>query len=140
MPRALLEIGRALPGVTLFPVPVQPPALRAPAFSAKLAANDRDLRGRVVADPALEASVGDPWAEVGAAMATYGDIYLPYTFLERNAGSRSSLYDYAVAIVRSAEERQKADGDRLPEYTQSALPLVEKRFDLAMAALLAKLD
>ena len=28
MPRALLEIGRALPGVTIYPVPVQPPALR----------------------------------------------------------------------------------------------------------------
>lgn len=30
MPRALLEIGRALPEVTLYPVPVQPPALRGP--------------------------------------------------------------------------------------------------------------
>jgi uncharacterized SAM-binding protein YcdF (DUF218 family) len=28
MPRALVEIGRALPGVTLYPVAVQPPALR----------------------------------------------------------------------------------------------------------------
>jgi uncharacterized SAM-binding protein YcdF (DUF218 family) len=28
MPRALLEIGRALPGIALYPVPVQPPALR----------------------------------------------------------------------------------------------------------------
>lgn len=30
MPRALLEIGRALPDVTLYPVPVRPPALRGP--------------------------------------------------------------------------------------------------------------
>lgn len=28
MPRALIEIGRALPGVTLHPAPVQPPAMR----------------------------------------------------------------------------------------------------------------
>lgn len=28
MPRALIEIGRALPDVTLYPVPVRPPALR----------------------------------------------------------------------------------------------------------------
>jgi uncharacterized SAM-binding protein YcdF (DUF218 family) len=28
MPRALVEIGRALPGIALYPVPVQPPALR----------------------------------------------------------------------------------------------------------------
>ena len=30
MPRALLEIGRALPEEILYPVPVQPPALRGP--------------------------------------------------------------------------------------------------------------
>ncbi len=36
MPRALLEIGRALPGVVLYPVPVQPPALRGAADPATL--------------------------------------------------------------------------------------------------------
>jgi hypothetical protein len=102
-------------------------ALLDPTFSAKLAANEADLRRRVAADPALAASLGDPWAEVGAAEATYGDIYLPYTFLEQVAGGRSSLYTYAVTLVRAAEERQKPDGDRLPAYTQSALPLLEKR-------------
>jgi uncharacterized SAM-binding protein YcdF (DUF218 family) len=30
MPRALLEIGYALPGVALYPAPVQPPAMRGP--------------------------------------------------------------------------------------------------------------
>jgi len=29
MPRAMIEIGRALPEVTLYPMPVRPPALRA---------------------------------------------------------------------------------------------------------------
>jgi hypothetical protein len=101
-------------------------ALLDPAFSARLAANEADLRARVAADPTLQASLGDPWAEVAAAEATYRDIYLPYTFLEQTAGARSSLYEYARAIVRSAQERQKPDGDRLPEYTQSALPLMEK--------------
>jgi hypothetical protein len=102
-------------------------ALVDPAFSAKLAANEAEFRRRVAADPALKASVGDPWGDVDAATATYGDIYLPYTFLEQMAGFRSSLYDYARTIVRAAEERQKPDGDRLPEYSQASLPLVEKR-------------
>ncbi len=102
-------------------------ALLDPAFSAKLAANEADLRARVAADPTLKASLGDPWAEVAAAEATYRDIYLPYAFLEQSAGARSDLYIYAVTIVRAAEEREKPDGDRLPDYTQSALPLLEKR-------------
>lgn len=44
MPRALLEIGRTLPGVTLYPVPVIPPALRHAPDSGTLAllANEYD--------------------------------------------------------------------------------------------------
>ena len=36
MPRALVELGRALPQTALYPVPVQPPALRGPAEFATL--------------------------------------------------------------------------------------------------------
>ena len=44
MPRALLEIGRELPGVALHPAPVQPPAMRGPLdlSTAKLLANEYD--------------------------------------------------------------------------------------------------
>ena len=38
MPRALLELGRALPGVTLYPVPVQPPGMHEPGMLRLLAA------------------------------------------------------------------------------------------------------
>jgi uncharacterized SAM-binding protein YcdF (DUF218 family) len=34
MPRALAELGRALPGVPLYPVPVQPPAMRSETGAA----------------------------------------------------------------------------------------------------------
>ncbi len=44
MPRALLEIGRALPGITLYPVPVLPPALRGPPdlATARMLASEYD--------------------------------------------------------------------------------------------------
>lgn len=44
MPRALLEIGRALPGVALYPVAVQPPALRGGTEMAtmRMLANEYD--------------------------------------------------------------------------------------------------
>jgi uncharacterized SAM-binding protein YcdF (DUF218 family) len=38
MPRALLELGRALPGVRLYPVRVQPPGMREPGMLRLLAA------------------------------------------------------------------------------------------------------
>ena len=98
-----------------------------PAFAAKLAGAERDLRAKVAADPALTARIGDPWSEVDHAMAAYRDLYLPYSMLEARAGMTSQLYQYARTIVRAAQEREKPDGDRLPGYTQSALPLLEKQ-------------
>ncbi|WP_395000324.1 S46 family peptidase, partial [Sphingomonas sp.] len=40
---------------------------------------------------------------------------------------RSDLFGYAAALVRSAAERTKPDGERLPGYSDSALPLLEKQ-------------
>jgi hypothetical protein len=102
-------------------------ALLDPDFSAKLAAAEQDLRRRVDANPALKARIGDPWAEVAAAEGAYRDIFAPNLFLERLAGLQSGLYGYAVTLVRAAEEREKPDGERLPEYTNSQLPLLRKQ-------------
>jgi hypothetical protein len=98
-----------------------------PAFAGKLAAAEASLRSKVAADPQLSAKIGDPWGEVDRAMARSRDLYLPYSMLEARAGFSSQLYAYARTIVRAAAEREKPDSERLPGYTQSALPLVEKQ-------------
>lgn len=102
-------------------------ALLDPAFAAKLAQAEQTLRAKAAADSALTAKIGDPWAEVDRAMASYRTIYLPYSLLEARAGMTSQLYQYARTIVRAAAEREKPDSDRLPAYTQSSLPLLEKQ-------------
>jgi hypothetical protein len=102
-------------------------ALLAPAFADKLAANEADLRAKVKADAALSGRIGDPWADVAKAMSTYRDIYKPYAFLEARAGALSDLYSEAVEIVRAAQERTKPNADRLPEYQDSKLALLEKQ-------------
>jgi hypothetical protein len=45
--------------------------------------------------------------------------------LESLAGFRSDLYGYARGLVRSAIERDKPNGERLPGFTDSALPLLQ---------------
>ncbi|MGH6829086.1 MAG: S46 family peptidase, partial [Rhizomicrobium sp.] len=50
----------------------------------------------------------------------------PYTMMESRAGLGSDLFRFARAIVRGAEERTKPNGRRLPEYTDSRLPLLSK--------------
>ncbi len=95
-------------------------ALSDPAFMKTLA----DAEGALRAKAAGDRSIGDPWSEAAKATAAYRDIYVPYRFLVTNP--RGDLYDYAVELVRSAEERSKPNNQRLPDYTESRLPLLEK--------------
>ena len=51
---------------------------------------------------------------------------MAYDLLESSPATGSDLYSYARDLVRSAAERRKANGERLPGYTDSRLPLLEK--------------
>ena len=96
------------------------------AFAAKLANDERDLRAAVAVSPQAGA-IGDPWAQVAQGIDAYREFQLPYTFLEAQAGGGSTLYNYAETLVRAAEEREKPNGERLPGFTDAALPLLAKR-------------
>jgi hypothetical protein len=84
------------------------------------------LREKVAQDPALRASVGDPWGEIERAELALDRIYLPYLFEESGGGFNSRLFRYARTLVRAAAERDKPDGARLREYTDAALPRLEQ--------------
>ncbi|MFC4254380.1 S46 family peptidase [Altererythrobacter xixiisoli] len=94
-------------------------ALHDPAFTGKLATAETELRSR----SAGNAAIGDPWADVSKAVESYRALYLPYRFIT----PQSDLYSYAQSIVIAAKERSKPNAERLPGYTDSALPLVEKQ-------------
>ncbi|GGD99121.1 dipeptidyl-peptidase [Tsuneonella deserti] len=91
-------------------------ALNDPAFTGKLAAAEADLKAK-------GAGGADPWTTVDAAVTAYRSLYLPMRFTQPS----SELYSYAQALVFAAQERTKPNGERLPGYTDSALPLTEKR-------------
>ena len=94
-------------------------ALGDPAFMGRLAAAEAELKAK----NANNAAIGNPWGDIATATTAYRDIYLPYRFMQ----PQSDLYDYAATLVRAAEERTKPNGQRLPGYSDSALPLVEKQ-------------
>jgi len=91
-------------------------ALNDPAFTGKLAAAEADLRAK-------GANGADPWTTVDSAVSAYRSLYLPARFTQPS----SELYSYAQALVFAAQERTKPNGERLPGYTDSALPLTQKR-------------
>jgi hypothetical protein len=98
-----------------------------PSFIDAKRRADADLRAKIAADPKLSQAIGDPWAETAKIQADRKALNLPYGFMEARAGLGSDLFFYARALVRAAEERTKVNSDRLPEYTDSRLALLEKR-------------
>jgi hypothetical protein len=54
-------------------------------------------------------------------------LLLPFAFIEQGRAFSTSLFGYARALVRVAQEKQKPDDQRLPEYTSSNLGPLEHR-------------
>lgn len=102
-------------------------ALADPQFFALKQREEDALRTAVAADPALAAATGNPWGEIAAAIDRYREIFLRHEFLEARAGSVSDLYHDAVLLVRAAAERERPSGERLAEYAEARLPLLEKQ-------------
>ena len=94
-------------------------ALNDPAFVKRLADAEADLRQKSAAND----DIGDPWSTVDQAVASYRELYYPYRFISPSG----DLFGYARTLVRAAAEREKPNGERLRGYTDSALPLLEKR-------------
>jgi len=94
-------------------------ALNDPAFTGTLADNEADLRAR----SAGNAAIGDPWSTVDGAIKAYRGLYLPI----RSIRPTSALYAYALTLVRAADERARPNAERLPGFTDSALPLTQKQ-------------
>jgi hypothetical protein len=96
-----------------------------PEFIEAKRREDEALKAKVAADPKLAAEIGDPWGEIAKAQIDRAALFPSYTWLE-NAGRDSHLYSYARTLVRAASERAKPNAERLPEYADARLPLVEK--------------
>ena len=94
-------------------------ALGNPGFNAMLAANEAALKAK----SAGNAAIGDPWSEIDRAMIAQRAIDAEY----RYAIPEGVLINYALTLVRTAAERAKPNGERLPGYSDSALPLKQKQ-------------
>jgi hypothetical protein len=89
--------------------------------------DEKGLRERVEGDPALRASIGDPWTRIAAAENAQAAFLLRHTYVEDATGFNSRLFRYARALLRGTAQRDKPNGDRLREYTDAALPRLEQQ-------------
>jgi Peptidase S46 len=102
-------------------------ALMDPQFMAIKEREEAELQRRVRASPALRREIGDPWAEIDAALIVQRELFLQNEFLEARAGSISSLYGQARLLVRMANERAKPAADRLAGFSESGLANLERQ-------------
>jgi hypothetical protein len=101
-------------------------ALLDPTLIAAKRHVDASLQVEVRNRPELIKELGDPWARIGQAQQIRTTLYLPYTFIEARAGIGSDLFGYARSLVRAAAERTRPNGERLREYSDARLPLLQK--------------
>ena len=92
---------------------------------------EQALRAKVAADPTLASAAGNAWDDMARAQTAYRNQLLPYTFIENAAGFNGELYRHARNLVRAAAERAKPNEERLREYTDAALPLLEQQIKAA---------
>ena len=107
-------------------------ALHDDTLLARKAAEQEALRNSVAKNPKLRAGFGDPWKDIENALATERGLFQELVYLESGAGFQGRLAVYARHIVRGATEREKPNGVRFREYTDSVLPRVEQQLGAAV--------
>jgi len=96
-------------------------ALVDPALMTEKAAAERTLRAQA------GVAGNDPWQDIERASRRELELTVPYVFLESAAGFNSALFRYARTLVRVAAERGKPSEQRLREYAEPALPLLQQQ-------------
>jgi hypothetical protein len=87
-------------------------------------ASERALREKVNASEALKKDFASVWSSLENIVARQTRHAAEYAATEE-AFRVSTLFQFAKALVRAAEEREKPNASRLPEYTDANLPNLE---------------
>lgn len=97
------------------------------ALLSRKADAERALRRVVESRTNLRDLYGDPWAQVAESRGRLQAFATEQSLFEGGAAFGTHLFGIARTIVRLVDELKKADGERLPEYTDTRLASVERR-------------
>ena len=84
------------------------------------------LRKSIAANPERQKMYGDAWDAIAKAHQTYPTYIRERRIFEMSGGFNSTLFTFARALVRMAEEDQKPNAQRLPEYTEAKRASLEQ--------------
>jgi hypothetical protein len=89
--------------------------LKNPTVLQQKIATEKAFRAKKAANFAQD----DPFEIIAKACKRSQELYKEHYFIEEGGGLSSNLYQYALTLVRLADEDAKPDGLRLPEFTQA---------------------
>jgi hypothetical protein len=95
-------------------------AVTEPALLASKRSEEEALRRQVAARPDLQHRFGGAWDAIGGAVGRKREPWLRSTAFSRLTGS--DLFAQALTLLRLADEQAKPNDQRLPEFTEAALP------------------
>lgn len=88
---------------------------------------EQALQAHVQARPELRQRVGDPWADIERAQRLRRELDLEVGLIVEGRAFSAPHFQYARTLVRAPLERTKPDEQRLREFSESALPVMERR-------------
>jgi hypothetical protein len=100
--------------------------LQDPAIMNKKRRDEQALRARVDANPELKAKYADAWDNIAAGRRNLAPYNMERTYFESGLGFYTQYFNTARMIVRWADESQKPNGQRLPEYADARKPQIER--------------
>jgi hypothetical protein len=101
--------------------------LRDPALLDKKRAAEQALRARVDGNADFKAKYGNAWEQVAKGRAALRAYNYERTFFENGLAFFTNYFNLARTLVRWADESQKPNGLRLPEYSDARKAAIERQ-------------
>ncbi len=105
----------------------------------KKAAGEAALRAAVERTPAMKAAYGDAWEKIAQAVERERQLYVSHYFIESLGGFAGAEPHLARLLLRLVAEKQKANEQRLREYSDSRVASLEQQL-LSTAPVYKSLD
>jgi hypothetical protein len=89
--------------------------------------SEEALRKAIAADPKRQKEYGDAWDAIATAHKSLASFAKERRFLDLSAAFNTQLFGIARSLVRLAEENEKPNAQRLPEYTDARRTSLEQQ-------------
>jgi Peptidase S46 len=100
--------------------------LKDSATMAKKQTAEKTLRAAVMSNAELKTKYGDAWDAIAKARRSLSSYYLERSILDGGLGLYTDYFTKARTLVRWAEESQKPNGQRYPEFSDARKPQLER--------------